>query len=285
MGIFKSRTPFKVDRNGTQYFMDDTCPRCGGAGGSDAWKYTGFTCYECGGSGHSRPRVIKVYTPEYEQKLRDRRMRAQEKKDAKLREEAPAKNREFFARYGLSEDGKAWAILGDTFAVKDALKELGCRFRAGLGWYSSAPLDGYKVLEMTADEMFETDIYGAYIPEVSESAAKKIKAANDSLTRETDTSEYLGEIGKKIIVDVTLDRINHYTLEYCRWGSTMSIISFLDKDGNTIVWKTGTVFSREVDGVCKPCEIGDKLTILATVKEHSVYRGRKQTVVTRVKAV
>jgi hypothetical protein len=27
------------------------CSRCGGAGGSDSWRFTGWTCYGCGGSG------------------------------------------------------------------------------------------------------------------------------------------------------------------------------------------------------------------------------------------
>jgi hypothetical protein len=35
------------------------CGRCGGAGGSDAWRMTGWTCYGCGGSG-SEHRVYSV---------------------------------------------------------------------------------------------------------------------------------------------------------------------------------------------------------------------------------
>jgi hypothetical protein len=31
------------------------CQRCGGAGGSDAWKYTGWDCFECGGKGYIDP--------------------------------------------------------------------------------------------------------------------------------------------------------------------------------------------------------------------------------------
>ena len=33
------------------YKRDDMCPRCGGAGHSDRWAFTGKTCYRCGGSG------------------------------------------------------------------------------------------------------------------------------------------------------------------------------------------------------------------------------------------
>lgn len=31
--------------------LEDKCPRCGGAGGADKWKLTGWTCHRCLGSG------------------------------------------------------------------------------------------------------------------------------------------------------------------------------------------------------------------------------------------
>ena len=36
------------------------CHKCGGAGGAQAWAYTGWTCYRCGGSG-AEPNGEKVY--------------------------------------------------------------------------------------------------------------------------------------------------------------------------------------------------------------------------------
>lgn len=76
----------RVDRNGTKYYEGYvTCDRCGGNGGSDAWKFTGWTCYKCGGEG----RVLatwKEYTPEYEAKLTARR----EKKNAAFRAQQEA---------------------------------------------------------------------------------------------------------------------------------------------------------------------------------------------------
>jgi nucleoid-associated protein YgaU len=63
----------RVDRNGTKYYEGYVpCSRCGGAGGSDAWAYTGWTCYKCGGSGKEWD-SWKEYTPEYEAKLEARR--------------------------------------------------------------------------------------------------------------------------------------------------------------------------------------------------------------------
>lgn len=63
----------RIDRNGTKYYEGYVaCDRCGGAGGADAWSYTGWTCYKCGGSGKQLGKW-KEYTPEYEAKLEARR--------------------------------------------------------------------------------------------------------------------------------------------------------------------------------------------------------------------
>lgn len=85
----------KVDRNGTKYYLTESpCIRCGGAGGSDAWAYTGWTCYECGGTGKGKDEIIKEYTPEYEAKLAERREKRRQKwleehaDEIKAREEA-----------------------------------------------------------------------------------------------------------------------------------------------------------------------------------------------------
>lgn len=64
----------RTDKNGTKIYHDYTCTRCGGAGYSEEWRFTGMTCYKCGGTGkQDTPQVIKVYTPEYEAKLAEQR--------------------------------------------------------------------------------------------------------------------------------------------------------------------------------------------------------------------
>lgn len=74
----------RTDKNGTKYYANYTCPRCGGAGGSDKWSFTGWTCYECGGTGESSTPVIeKEYTPEYRAKLDERARKRAEAKRAK----------------------------------------------------------------------------------------------------------------------------------------------------------------------------------------------------------
>lgn len=71
----------RTDRNGTKYFEDWTCPRCGGAGASDNWWRTGRTCYACGGSGkRDKPTIHKEYTEAHAAKLESKRNAAAVKK-------------------------------------------------------------------------------------------------------------------------------------------------------------------------------------------------------------
>ena len=77
----------RVDRNGTKYWEGEvSCPRCGGAGGADQWKYTGWTCYQCGGTGKVFDKW-KEYTPEYEAKLNARRQAKAEQYEREHAEE------------------------------------------------------------------------------------------------------------------------------------------------------------------------------------------------------
>lgn len=65
----------RTDKNGTKYYSDCTCKRCGGGGYIDAYKYNdGGVCFGCFGSGVSeKPSVVKEYTPEYKAKLDTKR--------------------------------------------------------------------------------------------------------------------------------------------------------------------------------------------------------------------
>ena len=79
--IISSRL-IRTDRNGTKYYEGVvTCPRCGGAGGADCWKATGWTCYQCGGEGKVAESWVER-TPEYEEKLRLARVARAEKRRA-----------------------------------------------------------------------------------------------------------------------------------------------------------------------------------------------------------
>ena len=141
----------RTDKNGTKYYYDWTCPRCGGAGFCDKWINTGRVCYECGGTGKRfKAKVIKEYTPEYWAKLEARRQ-AKAKKYAEdhaeeiaqaeaehERREAEYRKAEFIRgckEFGCGEDGIGYALTGKTYPVKDQIKANGGKWIA-MTWVS-----------------------------------------------------------------------------------------------------------------------------------------------------
>lgn len=97
-----AKTLIKTDRNGSKHYEGIvTCDRCGGAGGAENWKYTGWTCYKCNGTGKMKAKWIER-TPEYEAKLEARRA----KKAEANRAEAEARKERYEAAIKAAEEAK-----------------------------------------------------------------------------------------------------------------------------------------------------------------------------------
>lgn len=139
----------KTDRNGTRIYHDNNCPRCCGYGELEKWAYTGRVCFECGGSGVRRkPKVVKIYTKEYAEKLEERRLEREKKRLAKI---TPQTERELEERAkealgnareneGLSRDGSGYVYIGNTYAIKEKLKQVGARWNTFIhGWIAPKP--------------------------------------------------------------------------------------------------------------------------------------------------
>lgn len=134
----------RTDKNGTKIYHDWTCPRCGGAGESSKWLYTGKVCYECGGTGKRRaPKIVKEYTEEYAAKLEAKRIAkrkkyeeehadeiARKKEEQELREAEWKKSRNewYFKDHGCSADGIGYVLTGNTYSIKDKIKKAGGRW-------------------------------------------------------------------------------------------------------------------------------------------------------------
>lgn len=89
-------------------------------------------------------------------------------------------------------------------------------------------------------------------------------------------SEYIGVVGSKVDLVLTLNRVHRYEFNVTPWQvSTVSICSFSDNNGNNIVWKA----SKFVDDAA----VGKEYRVVGTVKAHEEYKGNKQTVLTRCK--
>lgn len=268
---------FKTDRNGTKYYYDYTCPRCGGAGGANQWELTGWTCYACGGTGmRKEPKIVKEYTPEYEKVLRENRARRYQKRTEKLQEELPQRQAEFLADHNFTPDGYTYLFLGNTYADKDKIRLTGATYDSSLNWHIDHEVDGFQFLKIHIDEVATPDYYEGYTiggEGVADLKARK-KAEYDKLNG-VRPSEYVGTIGEKIDMELTY---NHYACCDTQFG-TMYIHTFTDKDGNEIVWKTTSWDNSDwSNGEYRTLlDIGDKAHITGTIKEHTVYDGVKQT--------
>ena len=260
----------RTDRNGTRYFTDYTCDRCGGHGVITGYHYVeGGRCFKCGGCGIlDKPEIVKIYTPEYYAKLNENREKRAAKAAAerleKARIERPAKL--MAAGFGHEDDGWfIYRILGDTFTIKDELKALGCKFHGGLGWYAARQLDGYKCQRLAENEVLTDNVFIEWREELP---AAPVEQSN---------SHYVGNVGDRIDIDVVVDRTleSEFSVYPGPWGGRTSYYHIMhDKDGNKFVWKT-TTYLRE----------HGEYKLRASIKEHKEYKGEPQTVLTRAKVL
>ncbi len=255
----------RTDKNGTKYYADYTCQRCGGAGGSDKWQFTGWSCYECGGSGKShKPMLIKEYTPEYEAKLAERRAKRAAKRLAEAESKAEETRAAWLEKNQFDADGNTFVFVGDTYAIKDELKALGAKYDCSMGWHISKPVDGYEMKKLNINDIATATLYGYTIDYV------KVDTQLAPPQEEQKESNYFGNVGDKVELIVTLDFIAYWESIY----GTTYVYNFVDADGNVFVWKTskGTAIENK-----------KQVALKGTIKEHSEYKGVKQTTLTRCK--
>lgn len=120
------------------------------------------------------------------------------------------------------------------------------------------------------------------IPSYSKSEYKRLL---DTKNGNVKTSEYIGNVGDKINVKVT--HLNSYNYE-TQFGSSY-IHLFVDDDGNIFKWSTNSKLEFTVKDnnsnlsqwYC--LDKGATIQLTGKIKEHSEYRGQKQTVLTRCK--
>ena len=256
----------RVDKNGTKYWVETQCPKCGGNGYIDYYAYNqGGVCFNCGGTGE-KTTTWKEYTPEYAQKLADRRL-------AKAKKQAPEKNAKTFKRNGFSEDGKAWVVVGDTFEIKDELKEAGAKWSGIMGWHFDRADNGYDCFEVAADDLMEKSEAGEYYWGDMTGVIDYIKEQK-ALRAPKTNSEHVGEVGDKIEVKLIFKQYFTFETHYTYSGELNFIYKFADEDGNTFTWKTGKAMELEE---------GAEYMVKGTIKAHDEYKGDKQTVLTRCK--
>ena len=259
------RTLIKTDRNGTKYWDESNCPKCGGKGKIYYYAHVeGGICFKCGGTGVFHHKIIER-TPEYEEKLRLRRLE-------KARKNAPQRNKDYFKSIGLSEDGKAWIVLGNSYEIKEELKAAGATYNSSMGWFFDHDVEDFNVAEFdVAEHGNKYEDYTIHIDLFSYDFEKLIKDfKKEHAPKIESNSDYIGEIKDKI--SCTVEKFRTLSAWDTQWGTTY-LYEFTTEDGNILIWKTG----KWID------ENTEIKSISGTVKAHNEFRGIKQTELTRCK--
>ena len=177
-------------------------------------------------------------------------------------------------KFGFTQFGYIWGLKGNTYPVKDELKAMGFRFSKTFLWTlvaADAPTD---LPEGITPFKIEWDKISYISPATGEErlvSDKEITEYLDSLRYEvSDETSFEGEIGERIERTVKVLSIKEIHSNY----GTSFLHQFETEDGNLLTWFTQSLKQN--------FEEGEECLIRATVKEHKVFRGKKQTVVSRV---
>lgn len=267
------RIYLKTDKNGTKYYADYTCQRCGGLGGSDKWKFTGWKCYDCGGSGiGTRPEIIKVYTPEYEAKLNERRAKRQAKRIAELEAKADDTRARWLENNQFDANGDTYLFKGNTYDMKDEIKAFGAMFNGVIGWHIARPVDGFDFVKVNIKDIAIATLYG-YTINANKEDIDALK--NPPQDEPKKTSNHVGNVGDRITFEAKYTHRAFWETHVVAWHTTTQYLhTFEDADGNVFIWKTTNGLGIEVGGT---------VTVTGTIKEHSEYNEVKQTVLQRCK--
>ena len=260
MAVAKSyeRYPIVSDvflKEGRKYVkVRETCDRCGGSG-IWAWGPYGGTCFACQGAGY-RTLEVRWYTDK-ERAAQDRQ--AEKRAEARVQRQLEHDAKVQGAEYNGFTDGFVIAILGNTYEIKDELKEAGATYTRGLGWHFD---NTAKVPDKYADRT-------RMIMWEDASIDGKIKSAEELERLVAVASPYDNSIHPYMVNtrvrDLRLKVIKVYD------GGAYMMHTMADEDNNVYLWTTSS----------RTLSVDSQVIMDATIKENTEYKGVKQTVLTR----
>ena len=277
---YSNYTIVSVDEDAKKVIVECQCDRCGGSGMYIIPRVFQGTCFSCGGAGTIRKRV-KAYTPDEYEKYLASQARAKERKAeqraaevAKLQEESEANLRVALEEAGYDvECPQIFVVIGEnTYAVKDELKELGCKYKPEFGWYCTHAVDvpvNYGMVGIPFDQVCEWNPVAKKI--FVKDGAKEIADAAKNEAAPKSNSEFIGDI-KQRLRDMEVVYTNCRTIE-SYYG--VSLVYTFKLGDNVLTWFCSG------KGIDPDIEIGETVLLTGTVKDHKIYNGVKQTIVNR----
>lgn len=255
------------------------CSRCGGSGSYSYCSLYGTMCLRCRGAGVEMETVRAYTEKEYNTMIRAKE-RAAAKKEAEkqtkinaLMADAEKNKLECAKKLGFNENLITYMVVGgNTYEIKDKLKEYGAKFNPVMNWHMPAPIElpeEYSFCEISFDEVYEFKPL-AKRAELNIDAAKIVEEKIAAMLGD-DTSEfYPKNEGTRIRgVEAKVEKIAGFSGAY---GYTY-IYNF-SADNFHFVWMTSSHQSLEE---------GNAVILAGTIKKFDTYRGIKQTYLTRCK--
>ena len=179
---------------------------------------------------------------------------------------------EWLEANGFSEYGVTYLVLGNSYPIKDELKEAGFKFSTLLRWHCGncdfeLP-ESCHYKELQYEDIFiwsEED----NVTFMKEGAREKIEEIfNPKVEYHSD---YVGEIGERLRnVKVSIRTIGGFDSAYgYKW-----VYTFEDESGNLFTWFTTVQQAVSCD---------DIVSLTGTIKAHVKYKGARTTQLTRCK--
>lgn len=170
--------------------------------------------------------------------------------------------------FGFGDKGFIWLFKGNTYDALDWFRWAPTRYAEFLGWYLPSDIEmpeplpvGIEPVKLYWENVCNEN--GEYFRDKEE-----IKAYVETLVYDPGVSEWIGNIGERLPFILTCNKIFHFMNSY---GET-NMYYFTDEKGNIFTWATQT---------SKNIQEEHKYVIVGTIKQHTIYRNKKQTVLTR----
>ena len=164
------------------------------------------------------------------------------------------------------EKGYITLFKGDTYACRSWLVASKMRHTRWWGWFCPSELPMPDDVPPTL-QLIQLPWTAVGNEDGSLKTETEVIHAVAPYLYETSSSEYVGTVGERLELDLTVDSAIELDSSYGR--TTMHVMS--DVNGNCFVWTTTS----------KHWSAGTHKRIRGTVKQHKEYKGTKQTILSR----
>lgn len=227
----------------------------------------GGVCLKCGGAGIIT-KTVRLYTEKELASMNKAKTKRREKAEEAAVNRLKKRQMGWPQKNGFDDNGKTWVFIkGDTYCIKESLKEKGFKFNYQLGWHGAQDIEeelpeGYEIRQIDFNDVYSFNYDYEVEPEFIG------KGFIDNLKKEVGAGEFVGQIGERLrAIEVQLMSIREYDSYY----GAGHIYQF-SYNGNILVWMTTKDMELKVD---------EWYVLTGTVKKHETYRDMNQIYLNR----